>query len=558
LLFQLQIPAMMASNPVLPLISSPSPAPDSSLLDPIGSEFDDEDEELESNSTSHPTSPEKLDIVSTSSFVFDHRPHHPHHPAAQYFDASCAQHDSSSPTHYETVCGEDAANGYQPTGSAAGGTTIVEEQIETIITTEGLSDDGSASHSSCTQRNLLPDPDDSLTVQLNLQDPAIRVPFPELGLDLVDIHLLSLLSSEERAATTSSEIRLTELKSWDENWLFKQRKKKPNSVSSYFAFADLDFASEPVRMFIPNPTSQQAKVSIGQQDVDDLTDLSEKNSVASLSFSSDSESEAEDEAAASSSSGDKTRETPSHQQQSSIMTQGGLLHKNANHKRIVAEADQKPQSAQQSQSKSCPSESERGKCLSQSQQSKVSRVCPAPAIVTSHVNGVTIKSAKESCLPPKLEQRHDHPSLPSSSSSGIITLPSFVPLSRRMESSRCDPCFVIKPCGASVQTAILIQFCCRVKGSRPLGVAWFKGDHLLTDNDSFRIFSSGNEFVLEIRNTQLTHTDVYSCVVYNGFGEQWSDFNLTVKERPRSPVTATTIPGLHRTTVSNNVPFLRV
>ena len=508
----------MASNPV-PLLSPP---PDSSFfLDRIGSDFDEEDaDELESNSTSHPTSPEKLDIVSTSSFVFDHRSN----------ASSRSAQRAVSPAHYEDepVSGEDAANGYLPTGSAVGGTTIVQEEIETIITLEGVSDpqlhDRSVSSHSSAQRNLFPADatDETLNVQLNVDEAPIRVPFPELGLDLVDVHLLSLLSEEDRVSA-SSEIRLTELKSWDENWLFKQRKKKANSVSSYFAFADLDFASEPVRMFIPNP-SHEAKASIGQHGVDDLTDLSEKNSVASLSFSSDSESESER-----AEPGD--RKTAPHQP---IMTQGGL-HKQSSHSRIVADADHKPQAAHQP----CPSESgEEGKeKLSRGQTSVSSSGCPASSLVTfcgenSEKTGVKITAAKESCFAGKVQQRHDL----SSPSSGIA-LPSFVPLSRRMESSRSDPCFVIKPCGASVQTAILVQFCCRVRGSRPLGVAWFKGDHLLTDSDCFRIFSSGNEFVLEIRCTQLQHSDVYSCVVYNGFGEQWADFSLTVKERARSPVT---------------------
>lgn len=513
----------MASNAV-PLLSLPPDA--SSFPDPIGFDFDEEDEadELESSSTSHPTSPEKLDIVSTSSFVFDHRSN---------ASSRSAQCEVSLP-HYKDgeVSEKDAAtNGYLPSGYAVGGTTIVQEEIETIITTEGVSEpqlhDGSVSSQSSSQRNLFPDSDETLSLLLNLHHPAIRIPFPELGLDLVDTHLLSLLSEQER---TTSEIRLTELKSWDENWLFKQRKKKPNSVSSYFAFADLDFASEPVRMFIPNP-SQEAKASIGEQQVDDLTDLSEKNSVASLSFSSDSESESETVAEYGSSALPKQ----------SIMTQGGP-HKKASHKQVV-DADHKPQAAHQ------PSPSEPGN-LSHG-RSSVSSTCLASSPVTfsSQEAGVRITAAKESCFAGKLAQRHDS----SSPSSSNITLPSFVPMSRRMESSRSDPSFVIKPCGASVQTAILVQFCCRVRGSRPLGVAWFKGDNLLTDNENFRIFSSGNEYVLEIKCTQMHHSDVYSAVVYNGFGEQWADFNLTVKERPRSPVTKSL-----RSTVSKVLRLLEI
>lgn len=494
------------------MASSCNPRPDYAPLHTpvhrIASESDEEDEEG-SSSRSHPNSPEKLDVVSTSSFVFHRRPHSSN---------ASSQRDSLSPTRY---CDEDAGNRYVGSGSAPGGTTIVHEQIETIITTEGVPDavqdpsDGSFSSQSRDdeRRNRL-FADQTLNVELDLDQPAIRVPFPELGLDLLDIHLASLLTEEAR----SSEIRLTDLKSWDENWLFRQRKKKANSVSSYFAFADLDFASEPVRMFIPNP-SHSAKASIGQLEADVLSDLSEKNSAASLTFSSDSESETE-----------ANEFTPSHQ---SGMTPS-LLQTNlsASHKTAIASAKAQ---VQHDKSRSDLSGGRGSRGLEKESESWGS------GWRNKKMAGVEVRAAKGSCFPVngKQEERHD----PSSTRlDAQIALPSFLPISNRVMASSCsDPCFVIKPCGASVQTEILVQFCCRVKGSRPLGVAWFKGDHLLTDDHCFRIFSSGNEFVLEIRSTQMSHTDVYSCVVYNGFGEQWSDFSLGVKERTRSPVSSKSI-----------------
>lgn len=506
-----------SSNPRFPIHRAPLHA--SVFPDRVTSESeeDDDEEDRGSSITSHATSPEKLDVVSTSSsFVFDGRAH--------------ASSNASSPT--DCTSRDEAGNRYLGTGSAVGGgTTIVEEQIETIITTEGVDDvlhpsDGSvSSHSHCLsqRRNILfADETETLNVHLDLDRPAIRVPFPELGLDLLDIHLSSLLPEETR----SSEIRLTDLKSWDENWLFRRQKKKANSVSSYFAFADLyglDFASEPVRMFIPNP-SHEAKTSIGQREVDDLSDdQSEKNSAAtSLSFSSDSESESE-----------PTESTDiTHQ---SAMTQASLLQpqKSPSHKNAILVHGPKAQDTERRSTSSQTPDSPRESCRSQAGKSCLESPVPASSGARSQRTSVKISAGKDSCFPVNViqEERHD-PSV------GEISLPSFLPISSRvMASSRSDPCFVIRPCGASVQTDILVQFCCRVKGSRPLGVAWFKGDHLLTDDNCFRIFSSGNEFVLEIRMTQMSHSDVYSCVVYNGFGEQWSDFNLAVRERTRSPVT---------------------
>ena len=107
-----------------------------------------------------------------------------------------------------------------------------------------------------------------------------RVPFPELGLDLVDGHFASLVES-------SSEIRLIELNSWEENWFFKQKRRTKQQS------ADRHSVLESVRMFIPNPC-QEAVTLVGEEDVEELQDLSERNSVASLSFSdSDSDSESE-------------------------------------------------------------------------------------------------------------------------------------------------------------------------------------------------------------------------------------------------------------------------
>lgn len=80
-----------------------------------------------------------------------------------------------------------------------------------------------------------------------------------------------------------------------------------------------------------------------------------------------------------------------------------------------------------------------------------------------------------------------------------------------------------------MQSDILIQFCCRVRGQKPLQVAWFRESDLIRDeNPLFRTFSQGSEFVLEVKCTKVELAGAYSAVVYNHKGEEWAHFDLKV------------------------------
>jgi hypothetical protein len=562
-----------------------------------------------------------------------------------------------------------------PTGcTLERGTTIIQEQIETIITTkEGLEEDHEEvdlnnipttnSRESTTSslisevrprssthryhRNILYEDTDAFdtdsplsAICLNLE-PAIRVPFPELGVDIIDFNYRPVFPKEveseisrgeEDSRLHSSKIRLTDLTSWEENWLFRKKKNKPCShINSYLTLCDLDFASEPLRMLIPNPC-QVTQTLIGDEDVKDIHDLSERNSVASLVFSSLGEEEEEEEThqrkefatekcekdfqKSKSLDSSPRNKTLHHQQETledpsssstTVMTQGlkgksddhrqhnsnnpdnnskkstvVVISRNVKHRSNNEETDHVPVNYPATPSKSREEVNRENSSHDSNADSIVrngreesrnlnnmrsredlhqnggnrsydnnSKGSKKPSFVYSNHKPPPSSSSSSSkayftssCMNQETVRRdiRDSETRRRSSSGSEITLPVFVPLSERMESSRSDPSFVIKPCGASVQTDIIIQFCCRVKGSRPLGVAWFKGDTLLTTGDAkFRIFSSGNEFVLEIKSTSEDDSDTYSCVVYNGFGEQWADFNLTVK-RVKERIT----PASHR------------
>lgn len=544
-----------------------------------------------------------------------------------------------------------------PTGYTLGsGTTIIQEQVETIITTEeGVSDpeENSANNihdniqtaressslvsevrqpRSSThhryQQNVLYDEDfekDSpfSAILVDVEEAAIRVPFPELGVDIVDLNYRALFPQEleseviRKESSLSSKIRLTDLTSWEENWLFRKKTKQPCShINSYLTLCDLDFASQPLRMLIPNPC-QVTQTLIGDEDVRDILDLSERNSVASLVFSSSDEEDKETVCQDSSKS--KSLSSPRDKQpilqpsslksSQEVMTQGLITGKSDDHRhnntnnpdnnnskkstvvvicanvkqhrgnnstshvsvnsREVVELREKMSSHDSTPLQSIVRNGEKGSndiIIPKSQDgdnktnhdNNYSRGSKKPSFVFSS-NKAPLSATKacftSSCMNQEKTRRDIRDTETSYSSFGSevgtqVTLPAFIPLNKRMESSRSDPCFVIKPCGASVQTDILVQFCCRVKGSRPLGVAWFKGDTLLSNEDpNFRIFSSGNEFVLEIKSTQEGDSDTFSCVVYNGFGEQWADFNLIVKrvKERTTTVSLTTKPSVSHT-----------
>jgi len=523
-----------------------------------------------------------------------------------------------------------------PTGCTVGrGTTIIQQEIETIITTEeeGVPEEGIlpqtesisspptesisiVRHPPC-YRNLLYEEDifgqDSPfhAIQLNLEEPVIRIPFPELGSDIVDRNYRPLFSKELslELESCSHKIRLTDLTSWEENWLFRKKKTKPCSINSYFALCDLDYvlSSEPVCILIPNPSSV-TQTLVGDQDLQHVHDLSERNSVASLVFSSsDEEDEGEEGIIIKQGRDDKQEQQLFSQKEavqetlslsdrlntlcekkslSAVMTQGLIIPSTAindEHHPHQQPSNSESRAAEKAviivatniknrgnnnsiknERESAPETLENLQLNNRLQQEELSHDSH-PQLIVRNGEGSRLDMKTQSATHPVRQQhantngssnihsngnKNKKPvftfssnktpavSLPRTSyfasniqdKNSTVNLPSFVPLNKRMDaSSRSDPCFVIKPCGASVQTDITVQFCCRVKGSRPLGVAWFKGDNLLTNDSSVRIFSSGNEFVLEIKSTREDDTDTYSCVVYNGFGEQWTDFNLTVK-----------------------------
>nr|XP_031831346.1 uncharacterized protein LOC116426488 isoform X6 [Nomia melanderi]XP_031831347.1 uncharacterized protein LOC116426488 isoform X6 [Nomia melanderi]XP_031831348.1 uncharacterized protein LOC116426488 isoform X6 [Nomia melanderi] len=94
-----------------------------------------------------------------------------------------------------------------------------------------------------------------------------RVPFPELGMDIIDPSQESSEDSQDEPDTLTTHIGLVSpIESWEENWLFQKKRVQTQA--------------DPVAMLVPNP-SADFKALIGDKDAEDTSDLSECSSAQS-------------------------------------------------------------------------------------------------------------------------------------------------------------------------------------------------------------------------------------------------------------------------------------
>ncbi|XP_033338342.2 uncharacterized protein LOC117227324 isoform X4 [Megalopta genalis] len=93
-----------------------------------------------------------------------------------------------------------------------------------------------------------------------------RVPFPELGMDIIDPSQESEDSQDEVDTPTTHMGLVSPIESWEENWLFQKKRVQTQA--------------DPVAMLVPNPSADY-KVLIGDKDAEDTSDLSECSSAQS-------------------------------------------------------------------------------------------------------------------------------------------------------------------------------------------------------------------------------------------------------------------------------------
>lgn len=70
---------------------------------------------------------------------------------------------------------------------------------------------------------------------------------------------------------------------------------------------------------------------------------------------------------------------------------------------------------------------------------------------------------------------------------------------------------------------------CKVTGTAPLQINWFKNDSKLTDSDNCKTSFDGSVAVLHISTTSFEDGGVYSCEAQNDAGTKSCSTTLTVK-----------------------------
>ncbi|XP_022245775.1 uncharacterized protein LOC106462420 isoform X2 [Limulus polyphemus] len=382
---------------------------------------------------------------------------------------------------------------------------VVEEQVEEI--TEAFTDSGEDEERTTEVYSLAESPITKTVVERDTNVPDLdvlyawdlsdcrRVPFPELGVDIV-----AGGDYEDDEDYNDPGQKYSDITSWEDNWLF-QKKKLP--------FGNLGFRRvtqyyDPLSMLIPNP-SETVKTRVGSRDLDELSDLTERNSAGSPDLQSDSESEEE-------SLSPKIEACPELLQLArNIVSEFGLIGKENSSERIVNENRVSPIKNQVSPSQFQVSPNKNQVSgnkdnLSDFQKQPLSLECPVPK-----------PRRTVSPLPTKLQ----------------LSVPAYQsPSSRKPPTS--NPRFVEEPDSVSIHEGKVARFLCSVYGSRPLDVAWFKDGDLLTNGDRYQICFMRGRHLLEIYDSETKDSGTYSCVVFNNEGQHWSDFTLKVKETSRA------------------------
>ncbi|KAH0621550.1 hypothetical protein JD844_022945 [Phrynosoma platyrhinos] len=87
---------------------------------------------------------------------------------------------------------------------------------------------------------------------------------------------------------------------------------------------------------------------------------------------------------------------------------------------------------------------------------------------------------------------------------------------------------------------------CRVSGSHPIKVSWFKNDKEITPSPKYTLRYEEGSASLEIKQLDISDVGVYSCRATNSAGSKESSSTLTVKEPPSfvtEPESQETVPG---------------
>ena len=184
-------------------------------------------------------------------------------------------------------------------------TTLVPDQETTHVITTRATFTPKVNMARCPSLHSL----DCVFAELDESGSGEPVSFPEYGKDLIEKHFSSSSSGEEeetpkpeaegdviqrksrrRSNYTSLPPQLSHASrslSWEDNWLFSHKR---NKMLARRCRSGVALYHEPVSMLVPNPNDSDKfpRAMIGEKDVDEVSELSERQSVASIEFSSSS------------------------------------------------------------------------------------------------------------------------------------------------------------------------------------------------------------------------------------------------------------------------------
>uniref|UniRef100_A0A3B3ZPC3 Ig-like domain-containing protein n=1 Tax=Periophthalmus magnuspinnatus TaxID=409849 RepID=A0A3B3ZPC3_9GOBI len=113
------------------------------------------------------------------------------------------------------------------------------------------------------------------------------------------------------------------------------------------------------------------------------------------------------------------------------------------------------------------------------------------------------------------------------------------------------PEFVLKlPANKCVKQGESLRLECKVSGTAPLTVTWYKHDTRLTDGRNYRTSFANSVAVLEIVTSSFDDDGVYTCEAQNDAGSVSCSTTLTVKEPPHFVKVPLPIEGLKGKDVS--------
>jgi hypothetical protein len=90
-----------------------------------------------------------------------------------------------------------------------------------------------------------------------------------------------------------------------------------------------------------------------------------------------------------------------------------------------------------------------------------------------------------------------------------------------------DPIFLQRPIDKLIRLGETVKFVCKVEGTKPLEVFWYKmdGDELKND-EKYEIYHDDQFYYLKIFNTVQNDQGMYLCVISNDFEQNIDSFNL--------------------------------